>query len=313
MKLRISFAMLAIYLIWGSTYLAIRFAVETIPPFLMAGTRFLFPGLLLLIWRRLAGDPPPTRRQWISAAVVGLLLLLGGNGLVSWAEQRIHSGIAALVVGTAPIWMVLIDSLFASRQRPRLAAIIGLGMGFIGIIVLIGPKTILGGEGSADLLGIGAVLLASMLWSAGSVYSQKADMPASPLIGTGMEMLAGSAGLFLTSFLTGEWQTFQPAAISLRSILGLLYLILAGSLVGFVAYTWLLRNAPISLVSTYAYVNPLVAILLGYWLGQEELTLQVLFAATIIIGSVILINWGKRQTSVAPSKNPQNEVIPGKD
>ena len=292
--------MLAIYLIWGSTYLAIRFAVDTIPPFLMAGTRFLIPGLLLVIWRRAAGDPAPTRRQWLSTAFIGLLLLLGGNGLVSWAEQRIDSGIAALLVGTVPIWMVLTDTLFSSKQRPRLMAIIGLLTGFGGIVVLVGPRTLISGESNYDLLGIGAVLLAAFFWSLGSVFSRKADMPGSPLLGTGMEMLAGSAGLYTVSLMIGEWRSFDLNAVSLQSGLGLLYLIVAGSLGGFVAYTWLLRNAPISLVSTYAYVNPLVAILLGYWMAQETLSAQVLIAAVVIIGSVILINSGrKRETKSA--------------
>lgn len=296
MKLRIAVALLAVYLIWGSTYLAIRFAVETIPPFLMAGTRFLIPGLILFIWRRLSGDPSPTRRQWFSAAVIGLLLLLGGNGLVSWAEQRVDSGIAALLVGTTPIWLVLIDTLFASKRWPLWTAILGLLTGFGGIVVLVGPGSLFAGSGGYDLLGIGAVLLAAFFWSLGSIYSRKADIPKSPLLGTGMEMLAGSAGLFFVSLLAGEWRTFDPAAVSLRSGLGLVYLIVAGSLGGFVAYTWLLRNAPVSLVATYAYVNPLVAILLGNWLAQEPLTAQVLLAAAIIIGSVVLINTKRVQT-----------------
>lgn len=295
MKMRIAIAMLAIYIIWGSTYLAIRFSVETIPPFLMAGTRFLFPGLLLVIWRRLSGDPAPTRRQWFSATMIGLLLLLGGNGLVSWAEKRVDSGVAALLVGTVPIWMVLLDALFSSKMRPRWQAIVGLLTGFSGIVVLVGPGTLINGESRYDLLGIGAVLLAALFWSLGSVYSRKADMPSSPLLGTGMEMLAGSAGLYAVSMMSGEWQAFNLSTVSLRSGLGLLYLIVFGSLGGFVAYTWLLRNAPISLVATYAYVNPLVAILLGNWLAQEPLTAQILIAAVVIIGSVIMINRGKKR------------------
>lgn len=294
MKLRIAIAMLAIYLIWGSTYLAIRFAVETIPPFLMAGTRFLFPGLLLVIWRRMAGDPPPTRRQWLSTGLIGLMLLLGGNGLVSWAEQRIDSGIAALLVGTAPIWMVLADSVL-SRRVPRWQAIIGLLTGFAGIVVLVGPRSLLTGDSRYDLLGITAVVLAALSWSLGSVISRKVDLPRSPLLVTGMEMLAGCVGLMLVSLLRGEWTGFAVGAVSMRSVLALLYLIVAGSLGGFVAYTWLLRNAPISLVATYAYVNPLVAILLGGLLAQESLTAQVLLAAVVIIGSVILINSGKHR------------------
>jgi drug/metabolite transporter (DMT)-like permease len=293
MKIRTAIALLTLYNIWGSTYLAIRFAVETIPPFLMAGTRFLVSGSLLLIWRRLAGDPPPTARQWRSAAIVGLLLLLGGNGLVSWAEQgRVNSGMAALLVGTAPIWMVLIEAVFYTKRRPRWQALAGLLTGFIGIVVLIGPQNILDSGSHASLLGSGAVILGAFLWSIGSVYGHKAEMPASPLMSTGMQMLAGCAGLYLVSFLGGEWQTLQVGAVSTQSWLGLAYLIAFGSLGGFVAYGWLLRNAPIPLVATYAYVNPLVAILLGNLLAQEALSLQVLLAAAIIVGSVILVNLG---------------------
>lgn len=313
MKLRIAIALLAVYIIWGSTYLAIRFAVETIPPFLMAGTRFLIPGLILVFWRRFAGDPAPTRRQWVSAAVIGLLLLLGGNGLVSWAEQRVDSGIAALLVGTVPIWLVLIDTLFVTRRRPRWQAILGLLTGFGGIVVLVGPGSLFAGPGGYDLLGIGAVLLAAFFWSLGSIYSRHADMPASPLLGTGMEMLAGSAGLYLVSLMSGEAANFDLSSVSLRSGLGLVYLIVAGSLGGFVAYTWLLRNAPVSLVATYAYVNPLVAILLGNWLAHEPLTAQVFFAAVIIIGSVILVNSGKATQAQTAASEPRPVSADGTD
>jgi drug/metabolite transporter (DMT)-like permease len=300
MKFRIAAAMLAIYLIWGSTYLAIRFAVETIPPFIMAGTRYLIPGLLLFVWRRLAGDPAPTRRQWIAGAIVGLFLLLGGNGLVSWAEQRVESGIAALIIGTSPIWMVIFDAVL-TRKRPRWQVIVGLLTGFGGILFLIGPESLFGQNPHYDLLGMGILMLAALLWATGSIYSRDANLPRSPLLGTGIEMLAGSAGLYIASLVTGEWKTFNIAAVSQQSLLGVLYLIVLGTLIGFVAYTWLLRNAPISLVSTYAYVNPLVAILLGNWLAQEPLNWEVALAAAIIIGSVVLINSFKRNTASAPA------------
>lgn len=295
MKFRIAIAMLVIYTIWGSTYLAIRIAVESIPPFLMAGTRFLVSGLILLIWRWIAGDPFPTRKQWISAGIIGTFLLLGGNGLVSWSEKRIDSGIAALLVGTAPIWMVLSDALFSSRKKPRWQELVGLFIGLVGVIILIGPKNLIQGESHYDILGIGAVLLGAFLWSVGSVYGRNADLPKSPLLGTGMEMLVGCFGLYLVSILSGEWKTFNFSDLTVRSGLGLLYLVILGSLGGFVAYNWLLRNAPISLVSTYAYVNPLVAILLGNWLVKEPITSQTLIAAAVIMGSVILVTSRKRK------------------
>ncbi|HEX7619824.1 MAG TPA: EamA family transporter [Anaerolineales bacterium] len=300
MKVRIAAAMVAIYLIWGSTYLAIRFAVETIPPFIMAGTRYLIPGLLLLGWRRLAGDPAPTRKQWIAGAIVGLFLLLGGNGLVSWAEQRVDSGVAALIIATAPIWMVLFNAALI-RKRPRWQVIVGLLTGFGGILLLIGADSLFGRGPRYDLSGMGILMLAAFLWAIGSIYSRDANLPQSPLLGTGIEMLAGSAGLYLASLVTGEWKTFNLAAISQHSLMGLLYLMVFGTLIGFVAYTWLLRNAPISLVSTYAYVNPLVAILLGNWLAKESLNWQVVFSAVIIIGSVVLINSFRLKPASTPA------------
>jgi drug/metabolite transporter (DMT)-like permease len=231
---------------------------------------------------------------------VGLFLLLGGNGLVSWAEQRVESGIAALIIGTAPIWMVIFDAVLI-RKPPRWQVIVGLLTGFGGIIFLIGPESLFGQDPHYNLPGMGILLLAALLWAVGSIYSRDADLPRSPLLGTGIEMLTGSAGLFIASLVTSEWKSFNIAAVSQHSLLGLLYLIVLGTLIGFVAYTWLLRNAPISLVSTYAYVNPLVAILLGNWLAQEPLNWEVTLAAAIIIGSVVLINSFKRKTARAPA------------
>lgn len=306
MKIRITVALLAIYLIWGSTYLAIRFAVDTIPPFMMAGTRYLIPGIILFTWRRFAGDPAPTRRQWISGAIIGLLLLLGGNGLVSWAEQRLESGIAALIVGTAPIWMVIFDSIL-SRRMPRWVVMGGLLTGFVGVLILVGPESFFGGNPHYDLLGMGVVMLAALFWSLGSIYSRGADLPTSPLLGTGVELLMGGAGLFLASGVTGEWRGFELSSISTSSWLGLLYLTVLGSLVGFVAYTWLLRNAPIPLVSTYAYVNPLVAILLGNWLAGESLTWHVWVSALLIVGSLVLINSFKKNGTRNPRREPTQQ------
>ena len=298
MKTRIWIALIAIYIIWGSTYLAIRFAVATIPPFLMAGTRFLIAGLVLLVWRRLAGDPLPTARQWQSTAVVGLLLLLGGNGLVSWAEKYVPSGMAALLIGSTPLFMVIVEALRPKGVKPGWQSIAGLVTGFGGIALLVGPAELNLKAMQFDPLAIGALLFASLFWSIGSVYSKTADMPRSSLMGTGMEMLCGSAGLFIVGTLTGEWKALHIASITPSSWLGLAYLVVAGSMMGFVAYAWLLRHAPISLASTYAYVNPVVAILLGAWIGHEALNVRTLIAALIIISSVILINLSKQSKIV---------------
>jgi drug/metabolite transporter (DMT)-like permease len=278
--------MLSVYIVWGSTYLAIRFAVQTMPPFLMAATRFLVAGAVLFVFRRAQGDAAPSDREWRSAAVIGLLLLLGGNGGVVWAEQRVNSGHAALLVGSTPLWMVLIDSLRPGGQRPGWLAIASVLVGFAGVAVLIGP-----GAASADRIdpiGAGVLILATMSWAAGSLYSRKAALPVSPLLGTSMEMLVGGLGLLALGTLTGEWGRLNLSGITVASWQGLAYLIVFGSWVGFGSYTWLLRVAPTSLVSTYAYVNPIVAVLMGNWLAQEPLTPRTLLAAVVIVGSVAL-------------------------
>lgn len=282
-------AMIAVYIVWGSTYLAIRFAVETMPPFLMAGVRFLIAGGVLYGLRRLRGDPAPTRREWRSAAIVGLFLLIGGNGSVVWAEQRVPSGIAALLVGSAPLWMVLIDALRSGGRLPARWALVGVALGFFGIVLLVGPAHVIGLEGSVDLFGAGALTFAAFSWAIGSLYNRGARLPASPLLGTGMEMLMGGLGLVLLGGFSGEFSRLDWASISAKSLWGLAYLVIFGSWVGFAAYVWLLRVAPTTLVSTYAYVNPLVAIFIGNWLAAEPLTVRILIAAAIILSSVALI------------------------
>lgn len=301
MKVKIWLAMLSVYIFWGSTYLAIRFAVETMPPFLMAATRFLIAGAILYLWRRAAGDPAPTRVEWRSAVVVGLLLLMGGNGGVVWAEQRVVSGIAALMVGSAPLWMVLVDALRPGGVRPNLQTMLGVLVGFGGIVLLIGPGNF-GNGGGLDRVGVIVLLIASFFWALGSLYSRQARLPASPLLGTGMEMLMGGAGLVVAGTLTGEWSRLDLGAITAPSLWGLAYLIVFGSLVGFASYTWLLRVAPTPLVSTYAYVNPLIAVLLGNLLAQEPLTARILVSTLIIVGSVALINTSRKAASPQPGR-----------
>jgi drug/metabolite transporter (DMT)-like permease len=303
MKTRVWIALLALYIVWGSTYLAIRFAVETIPPFLQAGLRFFISGAILVIWRRLAGDEMPTGRQWKSLAIIGTLLLLGGNGLVSFAEQRIASGVAALIVGTVPLWLVLIEALRPGGVRPTWQAIAGLIVGFGGIYLLIGPSELTGGL-RFDLIGTVAVIIASLLWSIGSIYSRSAELPKSALMMTGSEMLAGSIPIFIVSLFLGEWNNFSLAQVSAQSWLALLYLIAFGSMIGFVSYVWLLQNAPVSLVATYAYVNPLVAVFLGNWFAQEPLTPRTLLAAGIIIGAVVVINSARQAKAKTEARQP---------
>ncbi len=279
-------AMISVYIVWGSTYLAIRFAVQTMPPFLMAGVRFLIAGTVLFVFLRWRGEVAPSEREWRSAAIIGLLLLLGGNGGVVWAEQRVASGHTALLVGATPLWMVLIDMLRPGGQRPGGLAITGVLVGFAGVILLIGPWA--GSADRIDPLGAAALILATVCWAIGSLYSRRAALPPSPLLGTSMEMLIGGLGLLTFGTLAGEWSRLNLGAISRESWWGWAYLVVFGSWVGFGSYTWLLRVAPTSLVSTYAYVNPIVAVLIGNWLANEPLTPRTLIAAAIIVGSVAL-------------------------
>ena len=297
-------AMFALYIIWGSTYLAIRYAVESLPPFLMASVRFLLAGTTVYAWRRARGDAVPSRQEWRSAAIIGILLLVGGNGGVTWAEQRVASGVASLLVGTLPLWMVLLDALRPGGRRPDWREILGVLTGFAGVVVLLRPTQSTDGVGNIDLLGAAVVILAAFFWSVGSLYSRTASLPSSPLLATSMEMLTGGAGLLLLGTLSGEWGRLDLAAVSARSLWGLVYLTVFGSLVAFTAYTWLLRVAPTSLVSTYAYVNPLVAILLGHFLAGESLTARTLVAAIAIAGSVALI------TTIQPAASKSKKTRP---
>lgn len=288
MKTKIWIALLALYIVWGSTYLGIKVSIETIPPFFHAGIRFLISGVILVIWQRSAGIAMPTRKQWISTAIIGNLLLLGGNGLVSWAEQFIPSGIAALIIGSVPIFLVIGEAVRPGGVKPNWQAMLGILIGFAGIYILVGPSNTDGT--SLNIFGIIALLSACLLWASGSIYSKNADLPKSVLMSTGAQMLMGSIGLFIVSGLTGELNGWDVTAVSARSIYGVLYLIFIGSLIGFVAYGWLLQNAPISLVATYAYVNPIVAVLLGNWFGNEPLEPRIWLATAVIIGSVMFIN-----------------------
>ena len=283
-------ALSAVYLIWGSTYLAIRFTVETTPPFLSAAARFIISGGFLYLWRRLAGDPRPTSEQWRNASIIGIFLLVGGNGGVVWAAQYIPSSLAALLVATVPLWMILFDAL-RHGDKPGRTAFGGILIGFCGAVLLVRWT---GNQASAaHLNGAVAVLAASCLWAIGSIYGKTAKLPASPLVTTGVEMLVGGGVLVLVAFVFGEFAAFDPSAVSPRSAAAWIYLTVIGP-AAFVSYAWLLRVAPIPLVATYSYVNPLVALLLGYFLGNEILTPRILLAATLIIGSVVLVSAPKR-------------------
>lgn len=295
-------AMIAVYVAWGSTYLAIRFAVETMPPFLMAAVRFMISGGLLFLFRRMSGDPLPRWNEVRSAGIVGLFLLLGGNGMVVWAEQTVPSGMAALMVSSSPLWMLILEALRPGGRRPPARALLGVALGFGGVLLLLWPS---GGSGllQVDPWGATALIAATMLWSFGSIYSRYATLPSSPLMGSAVEMLIGGMALLSLGLLTGEPAQVHLAEISMRSWLGLAYLIIFGSLIGFTAYTWLLRVAPTSLVATYAYVNPLVALVIGTLIGNEAFSARTLLAAAVILGSVALTTTAHR--AQAPTSEPE--------
>lgn len=290
MKSKIWLPLLALYIVWGSTYLGIKVSIETIPPFFHAAVRFLISGMILVIWQRSAGHPLPTRKQWVSAGIIGTFLLLGGNGLVAWAEQFIPSGIAALIIGSMPMFLVIGEAIRPNGVKPTWQGIVGLLVGFAGIFILVGPSEISGSTEKLNTFGVIALLAACLFWATGSLYSKTADLPKSSLMNTGAQMLVGSVSLLIVSLISGELNGWDVSSVSTRSLVGLAYLIFIGSLVGFVSYGWLLQNAPISLVSTYAYVNPIVAVLLGVWLANETLEPRIWLATAIIIGSVIFIN-----------------------
>ncbi len=297
---RVWLALGIVYVVWGSTYLAIRVADETIPPLLMAAARFLVAGGILYAVSIRRGDvdaDPIGPKQWRAAALIGGLLLLGGNGLVVWAERRVGSGTAALMVAAAPIWMAVIAAR-RNDERVFLRVAIGLGLGFAGVALLVEAG---GRHGGSPLPGMIALIFAPIFWALGSVPSRRAALPKRPFVSTAMEMLCGGAMLLVGGVVTGEFGALHLSRISLASIEGLLYLIVFGSLAGFSAYVWVLQKAPTTLVSTYAYVNPVIAVFLGWLVLHERLTPMTLLAAVLIVGAVAMIVLGqaeRRQASV---------------
>jgi drug/metabolite transporter (DMT)-like permease len=304
--LRVALALATVYVIWGSTYLAIAIAIETLPPFWMAGVRFVVAGALLYGFSRWRGAPRPTLPHWRSAALIGGLLLLGGNGGVVWAEQRVSSGIAALLVSMVPLWMVLFRWMQPGGERPTKQVWAGITLGFIGLMLLVRPGSDGSGGGidKIDLLGVAALVFACISWAWGSIYSRRVPLPDSPFLVTGMEMLCGGALLLLVGALAGESAQLDLAAVSGRSALALLYLITFGALAGFTAYIWLLKVANPVLVSTYAYVNPIVAVFLGWLILGEPITARTLIAAAVIVAGVVLITLAQGKSG-GPKAKPE--------
>jgi|SoiMethySBSTD1v2_1073268.scaffolds.fasta_scaffold88185_3 drug/metabolite transporter (DMT)-like permease len=280
-----------LYSVWGSTYLAIAVAVDTIPPFLMAALRFGLAGVLLLTWvalRDRAALRRPTRREVIDTSIVGALLLGGGMGMVAWGEQTIPSGIAALLIAMMPVWVAVLGRLAFRERLPQLA-VVGIVVGFVGVAILVGP-TALGVTGALDAAGLVAILISPIAWSSGSLYAaHRASLPTHPLVATGMQMVAGAFVLAVMSIVSGEPGRFDPAAVSTPSFAAFLYLTIVGSIVAFTTYGWMIRVAPLPLVATYAYVNPVVAVILGAIILGEPIEARTILAGAVIVAAVALI------------------------
>ncbi len=281
-------AFAAVYFIWGSTFLAMRYAVETLPPFLMVAARCLVSGGILYGWLRLRGVPAPRREHWLSAAVVGPLLFVGGQAMVAWAQRRVPSGLAAVLLATSPLWMVLLAGRQRRSGRAHWSVLAGLGLGLAGVAILVGPASLLRG-GGIDSAGAAALLAAALSWSAGSIHSRARAWPASQPMAASAQLVAGGAALGLLSLLAGELSSLDPRALSMRSLAALAYLIVFGSLITFSAYHWLLGVASAARVATYAYVNPVVAVWLGWAVAGEPITARLLAATIAIVGGVALI------------------------
>jgi drug/metabolite transporter (DMT)-like permease len=295
--LKIALAFAAIYVVWGSTYLAIRYAVETIPPLMTAGIRHAIAGTMLL-GVAMARGFRPRREQWIAGLPIGALFFLIGHGSLNWAEQYVNSGLAALLIATEPMFILLLAWAMGQQKISRISAL-GLGFGALGVAILTSTEA---SAKSSSLLGMLAVLLGSVSWSAGVVIAPKLKLPTDALARTAIPLICGAALLLIAAAPAGEYHAAHWASISLRSIVGLAYLIVFGSIIAFTSYTWLLQRCPPTLVATHTYANPVVAVLLGWLLASEPLTIRLVFASIAILGAIVLIRRGERATRAAVAK-----------
>ena len=300
-------AFIAIYVIWGSTYLGIRYAIETIPPFVLSTIRFGLAGLIMLVIAIARSEARATLAQWRTGAIVGSLLMLA-NSLVGVAEKRIPSGIAALLVAMTPLFMVVLEWARPGGRRPTVWVGVGLLIGLAGVAALVGPAS-LGSGSSIDRIGAATVILGSLAWSSGSIYSRHAARPASSVMMSAIQMLAGAVFVGGIGLATGEWFTWDPSAVSMRSFVAFVYLLVFGSLVGFSAFVYLLRVSTPARVATYAYVNPVVAVILGWALAGETISARMLIAAGIIVGGVALITAAESRTPQA-ARSRDEGVMP---
>src|ERR1700743_3102169 len=305
-------AFAAVYLIWGSTFLAIRIGDESFPPLLVAGIRHFTFGLIafpILLWKTKAR---PTWAEWRSTIVTGFLLLAVGNGGVCLAEERVPSGIAALLVATVSLWIVLIDWLRPASTRPVPRVIVGLVLGFAGLALLVGPKD-LGGSARIDPIGVAILGVGSVAWACGSIYAKHGRMPSSPLLGSAMQSLTGGAILWIAGGLTGEVGALHLATVTTRSWIAVTYLICFGSAIGFSSYLYILKHSTATRVATYAFVNPIVALLLGWLLLHEAITLRTMLASAVILAAVMLVITAPHREAAKTSAAPSKVVGPAED
>ena len=290
-KSLIVIALLSVYLFWGGTYLGMKFAIETIPPFLMAGIRFSIAGWILYIVYRMKGVKRPAFQEWKNAGIVGALLLLGGNGVVALAEQQVPSWIASVLIATVPLWITVFGYL-SGDKRPNIGSAFGIVLGLCGICILVWNSKETASQ--RNIGGVLAIIFSSISWSAGSIYSRKAKLPSAPLLSTGMQMIIGGALLLIVAGLHGDYARFEIGQVSSHSFMALGYLVIFGSLIGYTAYIWLLKNAEPSIVSTYAFVNPMVAVFLGWLFAGEKIGANAFLAAIAIIAAIIIITLSRK-------------------
>ena len=278
----------AVYLLWGGTFFAMKLGVESFPPLILAGMRHFTVGLTLYPILRWRSGVRPTMAQWRTAAISGVLLLCVGNGGVCWAEQTVPSGVAALLVATVTLWMVIVDWLRPGGHKPSGRILFGIVLGFAGMVVLVGPAR-LGLSGRVDPVGAAVLIVASLAWACGSLYSKHGELPSSPLLGVAMQGLCGGGALWIVALLNGELAKFHPMAAPARAWLAVGYLFVFGSCIGFSAYLYILKKSTAARVGTYAFVNPMVALAIGWLLGGEALSQRTLVAAAVILTAVVLV------------------------
>ncbi len=307
----------AIYIIWGSTYLGIRIAVESMPAFLMASTRFIVAGGIVAAFIALTRGFKATGKQWRDNAIVGGFLCLGGNGLVSWAEEKVPSGIATLVISAGPVFIVLMDWAVHARardgkrgSRPNALTFAGLGLGFVGLAILVGPDVLATGVGGLDPWRLLGLLGATFFWGVGMMIMRYVRDPAEPFTASGIQMICGSGWLLLASLATGELGRFDPSLVTGRSVIAWAYLVVFGSLIGFSTFTWLMKHSTPAKVSTYAYVNPVVAVFLGWFVLNETVSPRIFVAAAIIIAGVALITIAKNKKTLTIAPRQAVAAIP---